>query len=105
MNHKRRLAEAIVQLKNEQIYALIESASEMQAWAPVLEVCSYMNAKQQARMLSLSKEFDWDDVSYFSTLASELGLSEDLHVLLTGEVVKDNALGLSRFMPWKVKGY
>jgi len=105
MSHKARFADVVVQLKDEQIYPLIEMASEMEMWKPVLEVCSHMSSKHQARMSTLAQEFDWEDANYFSNLASELGLSDDLQVLLSGETVRESHLRLGRFMPWKVKGF
>jgi hypothetical protein len=72
VQNKPRLAEALIQLKDEALEGLIEAASDLELWEPALLMCSHLNAKQQVRIRSLAQKFEWDDERVFMGIAEEL---------------------------------
>ena len=99
VKQKSRLAEALIQLKDDVLARYIEAASDLGLWETALLMCSHLNTKQQNRIHGLALHFEWDDERVFTELAENLGISEQLSALF-GLNVSDTPLpSLGRLLP------
>ena len=99
VQHKSRLAEALIQLKDGALAGLIEAASDLELWEAGLLMCSHLSAKQQSRIRSLALQFEWDDERVFASMAEQLEISEQLAALFGLATPEATLASLSRFLP------
>lgn len=99
--HKSRMADAIIQLKDDQLFSLIEATSELGLWEAALLMCTHLNYRQQRRIATLAKEYEWDDERIFSEYADSLGITEQLAALFGQAEEPEGAGAFSKWFPAK----
>jgi|GEM_PF-4120875 len=99
VQHKSRLAEALIHFKDDALVGLMEATDDLELWKPALLMCSHLNARQQGRIRSLALKREWDDERVLTRTAEQLGLSRQLASLFGQAAPETPLTSLSRFLP------